>query len=113
MILGSWKTATIAIAGTLSGAVDLGRDYELLEVIIPTIDSATIGVRVADTVAGTYQDLAHTSPTAVGHFVPTTTAGVGGITALFRLGGFQHVKILASAAQTTAAVNFTIRGMNR
>ena len=111
MILGSWKTATIAASGTLSGAVDLGRDYEFLEVILPTITSAVISVNVSDTSGGTYQALVHTSPTAVGHFVPGTTAGTGGLTALYRLGGFQHVKLLSGATQAAERA-FTIRGMN-
>ena len=46
-LYGSWKAATIAISGTSSAEVDLGRDYEWLQIIIPTIPSANISFQVS------------------------------------------------------------------
>mgnify|MGYP001617015044 CR=1 FL=1 len=113
MLAGSWKSAVLTIATDTqnSAAVDLGRGFENLQVIIPTIDSSVVNIKVADTLAGTYNLLNHTGINAAGHFLPGTTAGVGGITALFKLGGFQFIKVYCGTAQT-ANRTFTVRGMN-
>jgi hypothetical protein len=101
-VYGGWKTATIALNGTTSGEVDLGApSWDYLQVIIPTIDSGTIKVQVSDVAGGTYQDL--------GDDVTTNTT-TGGYSTVFRLGGWQHVKIVTSSTQT-AAREFKIRGM--
>lgn len=110
MIAGSIKTATVASGQTVSGAVDLGRPYEWLQMDVPTIDSGTVTFQVAD-LTGSYVALQHLTPTAAGHFTPGTTAGVGGIAALVRLGGYQFIKVVCGASQT-AARTFSLRGLN-
>ena len=113
MIIGSWQSAVITYLtdSQNSAAVDLKRGFENLQVIIPTITSSVINIKVADTSGGTYNLLNHTGLNATGHFLPGTTAGTGGITALFKLGGFQFIKIYAGTAQG-ANRTFTVRGMN-
>lgn len=111
MIPGEWKTATIAKNGTLSAEVDLGRPYQRLMVVIPTIDEASVNVKVAEKSGGTFQDLYLTSLTDGDDDKVITTASVGGTTWVAPLGGFQFIKIQVSAAQTTAAVEFRVCGV--
>lgn len=95
-----WKTATIALNGTASDEVDLGLDADLLQVKLPTLTSGTIKVQVAEEAGGTYQDLGPSITTA------TTT---GAYNTVFKLGGWQHIKIVSSAAQG-AARSIKVRG---
>lgn len=110
MITGEWKDATIAKDGTASAEVDLGRPYDTLMVIAPTIDAAQVSIQVAEKTGGTFQDLYITSLSDADDDQAITTSGVGGVTWTFPIGGFRYIKIKASAAQTTAAVTFRVRG---
>ena len=102
-VYGQWKNATITIAtnNTTSAAVDLGRDYDYLQVYIPTIDSANISFTVAELTGGTYYTLG--SGNAV------VTAGTGGFITTVNLGGYQFIKVVTSAVQT-ANRTFRVRG---
>lgn len=111
MLQGEWKTATIAKDGTTSGEVDLGRAYQRLMVVVPTIDSATISILVAEKAGGTFQNLYLASLTDGDDDQPITTAGTGGFTWSVPIGGFQFIKIKAGAAQTTAARTFRVCGV--
>ncbi|MBM3120434.1 MAG: hypothetical protein FJ006_12990 [Chloroflexi bacterium] len=111
MIQGEWKDAVIEKDGTVSAEVDLGRAYDTLIVIIPTIDEASVNVQVAEKTGGTFQDLYLTSLTDGDDDKPITTAGTGGATWTVPIGGFQFIKIKTSAAQTTAAVTFRVCGV--
>lgn len=113
MIYGEWKNAITAKDGTTSAEVNLGRPYETLMVIIPTIDEASISVQVAEKTGGTFQDLYITSLSDADDDQAITTAGTGGITWTVPIGGFQFIKIKTSAAQTTAAVTFRVCGVRR
>ncbi len=96
-----WKTATIADEATDSGEVDLEYICDFLDIIIPAIDSATIKIKVSDVAGGTYQDLGDGITTA------TTT---GGYTDTFKLGGWEHIKVVSTPKQSTSAVSFKVRG---
>ena len=100
-LYGSWQTASIAINEATSDAVDLGRDYEYLQVILPALTSGTVKVTVCDTSGGTYQDLGSSITTA------TTT---GPYSTVFKLGGWQFIKIVTSVNQG-AARSIKVRGM--
>uniref|UniRef100_A0A6M3INZ1 Uncharacterized protein n=1 Tax=viral metagenome TaxID=1070528 RepID=A0A6M3INZ1_9ZZZZ len=102
-IYGNWKTATITIAtdADLSAAVDLGANYDLLNIIIPTVDACRISVYVCATSDGTYQALGDSVTTA------TTT---GGYSTTLKLGGWEHIKVKTSTNQT-ANRSFSVRGM--
>jgi len=104
-VYGEWQDATIAKDGTKSSAVDLGRSYEWLQIVIPTIDSANVSFEVSETLAGTYQNLGSGSQ--------VITAGTGAFTTVATIGGFQYIKVEVSAAQTTAARTFRVRGSRR
>uniref|UniRef100_A0A6M3L363 Uncharacterized protein n=1 Tax=viral metagenome TaxID=1070528 RepID=A0A6M3L363_9ZZZZ len=118
MIQGEWKDAIVPQfvadppeAGTLSPEVDLGRAYQRIMVVIPTIDEASVNIQVAEKTGGTFQDLYITSLTDGDDDKIITTASVGGTTWVAPLGGFQFIKIQTSAAQTTAAVTFRVCGV--
>ncbi len=89
-VYGGWRTATIASSDTASGEVDLGHDYDFLDIILPTLTSGTIKLQVAQVAGGTYQDLGDSIVTAV------TT---GGYSDTFNLGGWQHIKVVSSGTQ--------------
>ena len=101
-LYGDWKAATITTAlGTTSAAVDLGRDYDFLEIFIPTIQAGTIKIQVAEKVASTYYDL--------GDGV-TTASGTHNYHDVFKLGGYQFIKVVCSTTQTTERL-IRVRGM--
>jgi hypothetical protein len=104
-LYGQWKDVTIADEGTLSAECDLGDNYEFLNIYIPTIDSANISLYVSDKLGGTYYPL--------GLSTNVFAAGTGGLMTTFELGGYQFIKILSSATQSTAAVTFSVRGYRR
>ena len=98
---GPWLGATIAKAGTSTGTVDLGNSYMYVRVIIPTLDAATVKVQVAEKASGTYYNLDSV----------TTTSGTHNYATTFKLGGYRFIKLVASAAQNTAAVDLRVSGL--
>ncbi len=91
----------IVKGGTTSSIVDLGNNYRYLLVTIPTIDTATLKLQVSLTQGGTYQDLSTT----------TTASGTGAFNTTFNLFGWRYIRIVSSAAQTTATVAFDVQGV--
>jgi hypothetical protein len=119
VIHGEWKTATIPkyVAdppepGTLSAEVDLGRPYETLLMVIPTIDSAQINVLGAEKTGGTFQNICLTDD-AGNNIKILSSLTTGGWTWDIPIGGIQFIKVQTSAAQTTAAVDFRVCGTRR
>ena len=99
MIIGEWKAATIANAGTSSAAVDLGREYETLLIYLPTLTSGTIKVQGAEKLASTYADI-YTTETSTGAPVAVISgATVGGFFWVAPIGGFKYIKIVSGASQ--------------
>ena len=101
MICGSWKDAVITIAtdNDLTPEVNLGREYDTLLVVIPTIDSGSVKIQVAEKTGGTFQGLNLTGSDGTTIEV-VSDVGTGGITWVVPLGGFQFIKIATSVAQT-------------
>ena len=97
-----WKTATIALSGTTSGAVDLERSFRSLIVAIPTISNGTLSLTVSDTSDGTYQALYGISLTDGDDDQVLCSTGTGGFTVVVPYFGFQHLKVVASAEQAAA-----------
>lgn len=101
-VYGEWQDATMT--GQTSIAVDLGRDYEWVQIYIPTLTlSGNISFTVAENDAATYYTLGSGSQ--------VITAGAGGFTTVATIGGFRYIKIYASTSQT--AVTFRVRGSRR
>jgi hypothetical protein len=112
MIIGEWKTATIAKDGTLSAEVDLGRSYETLLVVIPEIDSAVVNILGAEKTSGTFQNICVTDQADGSNSkVITTPAGTGEFTWVVPIGGVQFIKVQTDAAQTTAERDFRVCGV--
>lgn len=100
-VYGEWKAATLT-GSTTSAEVDLGRSYDFLEIKIPTLDSAaTIKIQTAEKTGDTPLDL--------GDGI-TTAAGTHNYHDVFKLGGWQFIKVVASVSQTSVAIR--VRGMS-
>ena len=100
-LYGEWLTATIASGGTSTNEINLGRDFEYLQIVLPALTSGTIKIQVSDVTGGTFQDLGSGITTG------TTT---GGYSTVFKLGGYHFIKVVSSAAQA-AARSIKVRGM--
>lgn len=99
-VYGEWLAATLTNS-TTSAEVDLGRSYDFLEIIIPTLDTAaTIKIQTAEKTGDTAVDL--------GDGI-TTASGTHGYHDVFKLGGWQFIKVVASVSQTSVAIR--VRGM--
>jgi hypothetical protein len=103
-IWGQWLPVTVTKDDdpALSGEVDLGQEYEYLNILIPTIDSANVSLYVARELGGTYYQL--------GLATNVFAAGTGGLMTTFELGGYRFIKVLCSAVQTTSSETFYVRG---
>uniref|UniRef100_A0A6H1ZY51 Uncharacterized protein n=1 Tax=viral metagenome TaxID=1070528 RepID=A0A6H1ZY51_9ZZZZ len=101
-VYGTWKAATIASAASSSAEVDLGRDYDFLEIQIPPLDAAsTIKIQVAEKTGGTFYDL--------GDGI-TTDAGTHNYADVFNLGGYQYIMVVADNTQDAQRL-IRVRGM--
>lgn len=100
-VVGDWVTAHIIKGGTSTNAIDLGDNFMYANVIIPTLDAATVKVQVGETPGSTFYNLDSV----------TTTSGTHNYATTFKLGGYRYIKLVASAAQTTAAIDCRVRGL--
>ena len=101
-IYGKWQAATILSGQLISVEVDLGRDYDFLEIIIPTLDDpTTIKLETAEKTGGDFLPL--------GDGV-TTAAGTHNYHDVFNLGGWQFIKVVADNTQTGNKL-IRVRGM--
>ena len=108
-----WKDAVITIttSTTVSAEVNLEANYEFLTVICPALTSATVNIHISDNPSGTFAPLHALDDDATGSFLHASTAGVGAMAFVFRIGGVQHIKVVAGAAQA-ANRTFKVRGFN-
>ena len=103
-----WYSAIITIATdpVKTPEIDLGRDYEFLDILIPTIDSANLTFTVSNLTGGTYYTVKDMDGVTL-----TITAGTGlfavGADDLSPLAGYRFIKIVSSATQSSGAVTFT------
>lgn len=110
---GVWKTALIDISEstTLSPEVDLGAAFEFLVVLVPTITNSTVSVNVAKESGGTFYPTYRLDDDATGDFLDASTAGTATKRLVFRIGGFQFIKIACGSAQETTDKTFYVRGL--
>ncbi len=113
MIFGSFIDCAIADNGTTSAAADLGRPYEWMAIIMPSLVSATITVQGSETSGGTYTTLYITNPTDGTNEPLTSSATTGSITWVVPIGGFQFIKLVSSESQTGGPETFRLRGFRR
>jgi len=92
-VYGEWKAATISPGSTESSAVNLGRDYDYIEIQIPEVmGERKLSLKISETLAGTYYDL--------GKDV-TTDSELFGRADVWKLGGYQFIKVVTSAGVAT------------
>ena len=100
-----YVTGAIAEDGTTSAVIDI-EGYAVTGLLIPTIDSANLTFTVSNLTGGTYYTVKDMDGSTF-----TITASTGafavGSDDLSPLFGYRFIKVVASAAQTTAAVTFT------
>jgi len=102
---GEWLNAKITIASDddLTPGINLGKPFKHMDLVIPTIDSASIAIYVSESSGGTYQQLGNSNN--------ILAAGTGATTHVVILMGWQFIKIGTSAAQTSNRT-FRVRGLN-
>ena len=100
-VYGEFRAATITAGATSSAAIDLGRPYDYLSVILPSMTACKLRLQVSETVGGTYYDL--------GKDVSTDEETYGRAD-VWRLGGYQFVKVVSSRTQVTSTL-IRVRGM--
>jgi len=100
-VYGDWLTVTVAQNGTKSSEVNLGKDYDYLEIQIPALDTCSMNLEVSMTSGGTFQNLSGV----------TEAVATGAYDDVWYLGGWQFIKLECSAAQTSAKRTFYVRGM--
>jgi hypothetical protein len=108
---GAWKTVTIAASGTTSSEIDLGKEFEFVQVYNPAIDSATITVKPSRVNTDTAVQAYAFDDDATGDFVHTTTARTAAGMNIFRVMA-QFVTVVLGAAQTGGARTIYIRGID-
>ena len=108
---GEWKTVSIAKDGTTSAETDLGMDFEKVQVYSPAIDSATLTVKPSRATGDTAVQAYATDDDATGDFVHTTSAKTAAAMNVLTVMA-RYVTLVLSAAQTSAARTFYIRGVN-
>ncbi|KKN00738.1 hypothetical protein LCGC14_1134770 [marine sediment metagenome] len=97
-----------------SGLVDLGNQYEFLAVVIPTLSaSGIVSVYVqGDAKVDTVPVILHAfDADATGSFAHSTSSTGGDIVVIFRIGGFQHLRLHVAADQA-ADRSFDLRGFD-
>jgi hypothetical protein len=109
---GKWVTVTVAKDGTTSSEADLGEEFEAVQVYAPAVDSATITLKPSRKTGETAIQANTLDGNATGHFANTSTAGTAAGMYVFHNICAQFVTLVLSAAQTTAARTFYIRGIN-
>ena len=100
-VVGEWMGAHIMKGGTSTGAIDLGDNFMYLNVVIPTLDAATVKVTVSESINGTYYTLDSV----------TTASGTHNYATTLKCGGYRFIKLVASAAQSTTARQIRLRGL--
>ena len=101
-LYGQWTDAAISANEARTSAIDLGNDYDFLEVMLPGMAACTLSAEVSEQVGGTYYTLEGDE----------TTVDEGGDPRadVWRLGGHRFIQIVSSEAQPNA-VTIRIRGM--
>ncbi len=123
MLTSKWITATLDYdrsateftgddVDRFTDLIDLGADYEFINVFIPALSaSATVTpyIQRDGAIATIPIPVNILDDDATGSFAHATTSGAGGITIIFRIGGIRYLRLYAGADQTANRV-FYVRG---
>ena len=108
---GSWVAAVLPDESATTPEVDLGGEFEKVQVYSPAIDSATLTVKVARNKGDTAVQVHAMDDDATGDFVHTTTAKTAAAMNIFTICA-RYITLVTGANQTTAAVTFYVRGID-
>ena len=100
-IYGDWLTVTEDQDAKKSAEVNLGRDFDYLELQIPALVSCNMNLEVSMTTGGTFQNLSGI----------TEAVTTGAYDDVWYLGGWQFIKLECSETQTASDKTFYVRGM--
>jgi len=101
-IYGEFKTATISSGNETSSAVDIGREYDYIDIVVPSMQDCLLSVQVSETTGGTYYDLNDAEGSAYESSQPERAD-------VWALGGYRFIKIKASES-LAATATFRVRG---
>jgi hypothetical protein len=112
---GAWQTVLIDISEDtqLSAECDLGYDFTHILVLVPTITSAGLSVRVAKGSGGTYYpvydflDVSADTDVLQATLAETTSKAI-----VFKIGSARYIKLYADAEQTTTDKTFYVKGFD-
>jgi len=112
MIDGSWVSCVVNVSSsnTLSEEADLGRTYQSMMAVLPTLTATAVAVKVAMNSGGTYYSLYTTNIDGSPETVSTDENVTTGFAWDVPIGGFQYVKLLCSNAQA-ANRTFYLKGV--
>ena len=96
---GTFKDCVIAISGQLSAEVDLGRQYDEMLIVMPTITQAAISVQVAEKSGDTAQSLYVTDPASGNNKQIISSLTTGALTWIVPIGGARYIKLYSSVTQ--------------
>lgn len=115
MLPTTWLAALIDqdVDDDLSGEVDLGGNFEFLNVIQPELDGAhTVTVHIAMSAGGSYYPVYQLDDDTAADFQQITSGLATTRSVVFRIGGVQFVKVAVGTGVSTDKT-FYVRGFNR
>ena len=116
MLASKWFSALldVSVDANATEEVDLGKNFEFLTVVIPTLtQSSKLEAQIAMKSGGTFYPVWHWDADAAGDFLGQTTSITTTRAITFRIGGAQYIKIGVEGTDMSADVTFYIRGFNR
>lgn len=111
---GAWKSCTITIAtdDQLSAEVNLEHTFTHINILIPTITSGAISVRISDVKGGTFYPVYDFGDKdGDTDILQITKDEVTSKAITLKIGGARHIKLHSSNAQGDN-VTFKVRGVN-
>ena len=109
--VGQWITITLDDNDQTTAEIDLGGDFQHVQVENPTIISGAITVQVARASGGTFLQVYRHKSNATGDVAHTATARTGAGMNFFRDIGGRYIKINTGASQTAGPLTLYARGI--
>jgi hypothetical protein len=101
------RTVSVAVNGTTTDEIDLGRGQQLFGIFVPsTFDGTTITMTASPTSGGTFVTVqdgygsTFTITTTASRYAPIPDLGI--------TAGLRYIKLVCGSTQTTTATEFTV-----
>jgi|TARA_Y100000310_G_scaffold44408_1_gene41471 hypothetical protein len=111
--IGPWITITLDDNDQTTAEVDLGAEFQHVQVENPTIISGAITVQVARATGGTFLQVYRHKSNATGDVAHSATARTGAGMNFFRDICGQFIKINTGASQTAGPLTLYARGVGK